>query len=81
MNYKTYNFNSYQIYTLETKKFKNCYIEVNFRGNAKDTNLAQRIFLGNYMYYLTRKYPSRRQMRIQTEELVIICLLIFRLIF
>lgn len=45
MNYKTYKYDTYNIYTIQTDKFKNCYIELNFREDIRDVNLSQRSLL------------------------------------
>jgi len=69
MTYKKYDYDSYQIYTIQTDKFKNCYIEVNFRDDVRELNVCQRNFLNNVMVYSSLKYPSKRKMLIAQEEL------------
>ncbi len=69
MEYKTFDFHGYQVYTIATEKFKNCYIEVNFRADARRLKLTPRMFLASYLAFVSSKYPTRREMKIQIEEL------------
>ena len=68
MNYKTYDYDGYQIYTIQTDKFKNCYIEVNFREDARIVNATKRNALVNLLTYTSNSYPTKREMRIKSEE-------------
>lgn len=69
MKEKTYDYDGYKIYTIQTDKFKNCYIEVNFREDARLVNVTKRNLLCKLMSYTSLKYPTKREMRIATEEL------------
>ncbi len=69
MKYKTYDLNGYKIYTIQTDKFKNSYIEINFRDDVREVSTCKRNFLSNMLAYSSKKYPTKREMLIQTEEL------------
>ena len=69
MKYKKYNLDSYDIYTIQTDKFKNCYIEVRFREDVRNINLSRRNLLAAAMQYTSLKYPTKREMIIALEEL------------
>ena len=64
MKYQKYDMEIYQIYTVKTDKFKNAYIEVNFREDITHVSLAKRFFLTKILQYSTLKYPTKREMTI-----------------
>ena len=69
MKKKKYDYDSFQLYTIELDKFKNCFIEVTFRGDVRESSSCIRNFLSNYMILTTEKYSTRREMMIEREEL------------
>lgn len=69
MKYQKYDMESYQIYTVKTDKFKNAYIEVNFREDITHVSLAKRFFLTKILQYSTLEYPTKREMTIELENL------------
>ncbi len=69
MKYKKYDLENMQIYTVKTDKFKNCYIELNFRDDIRNVDACKRNFLNIAMLYNSLKYPTIRDMNIATEEL------------
>ncbi len=69
MKYKKYNLDSYDIYTIQTDKFKNCYMEIRFREDIRHVNLSRRNLLAAAMQYTSLKYPTKREMTIALEEL------------
>lgn len=69
MEYKKYNFNSFNIYTINTDKFKNCHIEVVFRNKIQKDKIMIRKFLMELMSYTTKKYSTQRQFSIALEDL------------
>ena len=69
MKYKKYNLDSYDIYTIQTDKFKNCYLEIRFREDIRHVNLTRRHLLARAMQYTSLKYPTKREMTIALEEL------------
>lgn len=69
MKYKKYNYDSFQILTIQTDKFKNCYMEVNFRDDIRKINSTRRKFLTDMLVYSSLKYPTKRDLIIAEEEL------------
>lgn len=69
MKQKIYDYDGYKIYTVEIDKFKNCYIEVNFREDARLVNITKRNMIHHLLSYTSLQYPTKREMRIRTEEL------------
>lgn len=69
MKYKKYDFESFQIFTVKTDKFKNGYLEINFRDDIRNVNACRRNFLNQAMLYNSKKYPTKRDMIIASEEL------------
>ena len=51
MKQKIYDYDGYKIYTVETDKFKNCYIEVNFREDARLVNITKRNMIHHLLSY------------------------------
>ncbi len=69
MNYKTYDYDGYKIFTIKTDKFKNCYMEVTFREDARKVNVTKRNALVSLLTYTSEAYPTKREMLIKSEEL------------
>lgn len=69
MKYKKYSQDSYDVYTIQTDKFKNCYMEIRFRQDIRNVNLTRRHLLARAMQYTSLKYPTKREMTIALEEL------------
>jgi len=69
MNYKTYYYDGYKIFTIKTDKFKNCYMEVTFREDARKVNVTKRNALVSLLTYTSEAYPTKREMLIKSEEL------------
>lgn len=69
MKYQKYEMDTYNIYTIKTDKFKNCHMEITFYDNAKKEELGLRNFLVDMMCHSSKKYPRRKDLVIQLEEL------------
>ena len=69
MKYKKYDLESYQIYTIETDKFKNSSIEIKFCEDIRNVNLSLRFMLNQLLKYSSLKYPTKREVTIALEEL------------
>lgn len=69
VTYKKYDYDSFQILTIQTDKFKNCYMEINFRDDIREINSTRRSFLTDLLVYSSLKYPTKREMIIAEEEL------------
>lgn len=69
VNYKKYEFDTYNIYTIKTDKFKNCHMEITFYDNAVKEELGLRNFLVDMLCHSSKKYPKRKDIVIKLEEL------------
>ena len=69
MKYKKFEFDTYNIYTIKSDKFKNCHMEITFYDTAKKEELARRNFLVDMMCHSAKKYPKRKDIVIKLEEL------------
>ena len=69
MKYKKYEFDTYNIYTIKTDKFKNCHMEITFYDNAKKEELGTRNFLVDMLCHSSKNYPKRKDIVIKLEEL------------
>lgn len=69
MNYKKINLEGYQIYAIQTDKFKTCYMEVKFRDDVRRVDMTKRNFLLHLLAYTSKSYPTKREMKIAAEEL------------
>lgn len=69
MEYKAYNFNSFNLYTIKTDKFKNCHMEIIFRNKILREEIMARKFLIEMMCYTTLNYPTQKELSIHLEDL------------
>lgn len=69
MKYTKIKEENYNLHVIETKKFKTIMVKVNFKRHLKREEISMRNMLVNVMFESTAKYPSKRLMEIQTEEL------------
>jgi predicted Zn-dependent peptidase len=70
MQYKKYDGNSYNVYTIKTDKFKSCIINVVFRDNIEDPNiLANLSMLKSILVNNNKTYNKKRDLIIKCEEL------------
>lgn len=69
MEYKTFNCNSYNIHTIKTDKFKTVRMEIIFSRNAEKDKLPRFTFLADLLTDSSKKYPSRKDIAIELEEL------------
>ncbi len=69
MEYKKYEFDTYNIYTVKTDKFKNCHMEISFYDNIDIKNLAKRNFLVDMLVHSSKNYSKRKDIVIKLEEL------------
>ena len=61
MKYKKYDFESFQIFTVKTDKFKNGYLEINFRDDIRNANACRRNFLNQAMLYNSKKISDQKR--------------------
>ncbi len=69
MTYKTYEYDSFRIFTVQTDQFKNCHMEVIFQGDATKENLTHQSFLAEMISFTSKKFPTRKEFVIRLEEL------------
>lgn len=70
MQYKKYEANSYNIYTIKTDKFKSCIVNTIFRNDLDDPNiLAHLNMLKSILVQTNKTYNTRRNLIIKCEEL------------
>lgn len=69
MDYKKIEEKSYNLHVIETDKFKTIMVKVNFKRKIKKEEISMRNMLVNVLFESTKKYPTKRLMEIQTEEL------------
>ena len=60
---------TYNIYTIQTDKFKNCHMEITFYDNAEKEELGLRNFLVDMLVHSSKKYPRRKDVVTALEEL------------
>lgn len=69
MEYKTYNYPSFNIYTVKTNRFKTCSMEIIYRDEVARDNVMVKTMLGDLMTDCSNKYKTRREVVKKLEEL------------
>lgn len=69
MKYIKYDMDGYFLHTIETDKFKTININLNIKRETKKEELTIRDVLINTLIDSSKKYPTRREIEIETEEL------------
>ena len=69
MNYVKLEEKNYNLHVVETDKFKTIMVKINFKRKLKKVEISMRNMLVNILFESTKKYPTKRLMEIQTEEL------------
>lgn len=69
MKYKTYNCNSFNIYTIKTDRFKTSHLEVIFRNVLKKEEIGTYSFLADMLSEGCKKYPRKKDLITRFEEL------------
>ncbi len=69
MKYKTYNCNSFNVYTIKTDKFKTSHVEVIFRNIANKEDIGDYSFLADMLSESSKKYPRKKDLITKFEEL------------
>lgn len=69
MNYKKIEHEHYNLHVIQTDKFKTIKMEVYLKRLLKKEDITKRNVLVNALLESTKKYPSRRLLEIETEEL------------
>ena len=69
MEYKIHDCKSYRIHTIKTDKFKNCSMEIMFRNKLVKSEITQNNMLVDMLVHSSNKYPKRRDVSIELENL------------
>ena len=69
MEYKKYEYPSFNIYTVKTNRFKTCQMEIIFRDEVKKEELLLKTFLADIMTDCSSDYKSRKEVTKKLEEL------------
>ncbi len=69
MKYKTYNCNSFNIYTIKTDRFKTSHMEVIFRNVLNKEEIGKYSFLADMLSESCKKYPKKKDLITRFEEL------------
>ena len=69
MEYKLHDCKSYRIHTIKTDKFKNCSMEIMFRNKLEKDEITQNNMLVDMLVHSSNKYPKRRDVAIELENL------------
>lgn len=69
MKYIKYEMNGYALHTIETDKFKTININLNIKRETKKEELTIREVLINTLIDSSKKFPTRREIEMETEEL------------
>ena len=69
MEYKKYEYPSFNIYTVKTNRFKTCHMEIIFKDEVKKDNMMTKVMLSDIMTDCSAIYPSRKEVVKKLEEL------------
>ena len=69
MEYKKYEYPSYNIYTVKTNRFKTVHMEILFRDLVKKEDMLTKTFLVDLMTDCSNKYHNRKEVVKKLEEL------------
>lgn len=69
MEYKKYEYPSFNLYTVKTNRFKTAQMEIIFRDKVKKGNLLTKTFLADLMTDCSNHYRSRKEVVKKLEEL------------
>jgi predicted Zn-dependent peptidase len=69
MKYTKYEMGPYNLHVIKTDKFKTITVKVNFKRKLVKEEITYRNLLNDLLVESSKKYPTRRLLEIQTEEL------------
>ena len=69
MEYKKFEYPSFNLYTVKTNRFKTCQMEIIFKDEASRENAMLKTFLADIMTDCSEKYASRKEVARTLEEL------------
>lgn len=68
MEYKKYEYPSFNLYTVKTNRFKSCQMQIIFKDTVKKEHLLLKTFLADIMSDCSSMYPSRKEVVKKLEE-------------
>lgn len=69
MKYNKYEMGSYNLHTVKTDRFKSINIKINFKRPIVKNELVYRNLISDILFDSSKKYPTRRELIIKSEEL------------
>ena len=69
MRYEHFNMGAYNLHIIKTNRFKTVTIEINFRRQIKKDEITKRALLKDVLLNSTNRYPTERQLIIESENL------------
>ncbi|MBP3461273.1 MAG: insulinase family protein [Bacilli bacterium] len=69
MKYQKIEKNNYNLHIIKTNKFKSINLRINFKRKIKKDEITIRNFLNDLLINSSKKYPTSRDIEIETEEL------------
>ena len=69
MEYKKFEYPSFNLYTIKTNRFKTCQMEIIFKDEAKKDDVMFKTFLSDLMSDCSLKYHTRKDVARYLEEL------------
>ncbi len=69
MEYKTFEYPSFNLYTVKTNRFKTCQMQIIFKEEASREGAMLKTFLADLMTDCSSKYHSRKEVARMLEEL------------
>ena len=69
MEYKKFEYPSFNLYTVKTNRFKTCQMEVIFKSKADPKDVMLKTFLADLMSDCSKKYKTRKDVARTLEEL------------
>lgn len=69
MDYQRRENAAYHLHTIKTDQFKTVTVKINFKRKLEKKDITYRNLLSEVLLQSSKKYPSRRELEIRTEEL------------
>ena len=69
MEYRKFEYPSFNLYTVKTNRFKTCQMEIIFKDEARREDVMLKTFLADLMTDCSSKYHSRKEVARYLEEL------------
>ncbi len=69
MEYIVKNFGSYKLHMIKTNKFRTIKVRVSFRNQIKKDEITMRNILVNVLTYSSKKYQTKRELVIESQNL------------